>query len=153
MIELGNDAVVGDQNLAFSFEVIDQNPREKTITPPWSPIDIFSRVPTVSRYGDWNVFPYGEQNAIPQTLRNVIYANSIAPGIISKKNGLFWGKGPKLYRETIIEGILRREWIEDEEIESWLETWEWEKYIQKRKFQKTCRKRRDYFLEKYLFLV
>lgn len=132
MIELfDNDAIVGDQNLGFTFEVLEQNPREKHATVPWSPIDIFSKRPMVSRYADWNVFPYGEMNQLPTFLRNVIYSNSIAPGIIGKKNGLFWGKGPKLYKETIVDSVLTREWIEDDEIEKWLDTWDWEKYLQK----------------------
>lgn len=132
MIELENDAIVGDQNLAFTFEVLDQNPREKSnSTNPWSPVDIFSQRPMVSRYGDWNVFPYGEMNQLPNMLRNVIYSNSIVPGQLFQKNGLFWGQGPKLYRESIVDNAIVRENIEDPEIEAWLETWDWEKYLQK----------------------
>ncbi|MFC4688653.1 hypothetical protein ACFO4P_17055 [Epilithonimonas pallida] len=132
MIELENDAIVGDQNLAFTFEVLDQNPREKSnSTNPWSPVDIFSQRPMVSRYGDWNVFPYGEMNQLPNMLRNVIYSNSIVPGQLFQKNGLFWGQGPKLYRESIVDNTIVRENIEDPEIEAWLETWDWEKYLQK----------------------
>ena len=131
MIEfLENDAIVSNQDFAYTFEVID--PREKNnSTAPWSPVDIFSQRPMVSRYGDWNVFPYGEMNQLPNMLRNVIYSNSIVPGHLSKKNGLYWGKGPKLYKETIVDGKIAREHIEDEEIEDWLGTWDWEKYILK----------------------
>lgn len=129
MIELGSDAIVGDENLAFSFEVID--PRQRNPEAAWSPVDIFSRKPVVSRYGDWNVFPYGENNSLPLMIRNIVYANSIAPGILSKKSGLFWGQGPKLYTESIVNGELTRNYIEDSEIEAWLDTWDWEDYILK----------------------
>lgn len=131
MIELDNDLIFGDQHLAFTFEVLEQNPRDKNVTAPWSPLDVFSKRPMVSRYADWNVFPYGDMNQLPLFLRNVIYSNSIVPGQLGKKNGLYWGKGPKLYKEQIIKGKLERETIEDEEIEAWLDTWDWEKYIQK----------------------
>lgn len=131
MIEfLDNDAIVGDQNSAFTFEVID--PREKNnSTTPWSPVDVFSQRPMVSRYGDWNVFPFGEMNNLANNLRNVIYSNSIVPGQLGQKNGLFWGLGPRLYKESIVEGEVKRECVEDEDIQAWLDTWDWEKYIQK----------------------
>lgn len=129
MIELGRDAIVGDENLAFSFEVID--PREKKTDQPWSPVDVFSRKPVVSRYANWNVFPYGEGNQLPLMIRNIVYANSIVPGILSKKTGLFWGQGPVIYVEKKVGGELVRETIEDPEIEAWLETWDWEDYILK----------------------
>ena len=120
MIELDNfDAIVGDSDLGFTFEVLEQDPRESSrSTAPWSPLDIFSQKPYVSRYGDWNVFPYGEMNNLPNLLRNVIYSNSIVPGQLNKKNGLFWGKGPKLYKETIVDGAITREYLEDPQIES-----------------------------------
>lgn len=130
MIELGNDAIVGDENLAFSFEVI--NPRERNTDQPWSPVDVFSRNSVVSRYGgDWNVFPYGENNKIPLMIRNTVYANSIVPGILNKKTGLFWGQGPKLYTEKVINGELTRKYIDDQEVYKWLNTWKWEDYILK----------------------
>ena len=129
MIELGSDALVGDENLAFSFEVID--PREKRTDQPWSPVDIFSRKPIVSRYADWNVFPYGENNQIPLLIRNVVYANSIVPGILNKKTGLFWNQGPQLYTEYKVDGSLVREYLEDQEIQDWLDTWDWQNYILK----------------------
>ena len=55
-----NNAIVGDENSAFTFEVI--NPRENiTSQNPWSPIDAFSSKGFVSRYADWNVFPFGSR--------------------------------------------------------------------------------------------
>ena len=133
MIELDNfDAIIGDSDLGFTFEVLEQDPRESSnSTAPWSPLDIFSQKPYVSRYGDWNVFPFGEFNSLPNLLRNVIYSNSIVPGQLNKKNGLFWGKGPKLYKESVVDGVIKREYLEDPQIESWLDSWDWEKYIQK----------------------
>ena len=97
-----NAAIVGDENSAFTFEVI--NPRENvTSQQPWSPIDAFSTRGFVSRYADWNVFPFGNNGNLPAQIRNIVYSNSIVPGMINRKVGLNWGKGPKLYAEDFDE--------------------------------------------------
>lgn len=114
---------------SFTFEVID---KQRQLNAPWSPLDVFSNRPFVSRYGDWNVFPYGEGNNLPLIIRNIVYSNSIAPGIISRKTGLNWGKGPKLYEEKFDkDGVLWRQYQEDAEIQAWLDTWDYEKYLLK----------------------
>ena len=126
-----NAAIVGDENSAFTFEVI--NPRENvTSQQPWSPIDAFSTRGFVSRYADWNVFPFGNNGNLPAQIRNIVYSNSIVPGMINRKVGLNWGKGPKLYAEDFDEkGNLIRKYQRNPEIEKWLKSWEWEKYLLK----------------------
>ena len=132
MIEyLEDDALVRgyEDRSSFTFEVID---RKRELNNPWSPLDVFSNRPFVSRYGDWNVFPYGEGNNLPLIIRNIVYSNSIAPGIISRKTGLNWGKGPKLYEEKFDEeGVLWRHYQDDPEIQAWLDSWDYEKYLMK----------------------
>ena len=82
-----NNAIVGDEKSAFTFEVI--NPRENiTSQNPWSPIDAFSSKGFVSRYADWNVFPFGSSNNLPIQIRNIVYSNSIVPGMMNRKLGL-----------------------------------------------------------------
>lgn len=127
MIEfLGDDAIVNGP-AAFTFEVID---KKRQINDPYYSMDMFSTSAFSSVYGDWKVFPYGENNDLPIQLRNIIYSNSIAPGILNKKTGMNWGKGPKLYEEKFDEkGILFRQYQEDDEIQSWLDTWGYEEYI------------------------
>lgn len=126
-----NAAIVGDETTAFTFEVI--NPRENiTNQNPWSPIDAFSTRGYVSRYADWNVFPFGNGNNLSVQIRNIVYSNSIVPGMINRKVGLNWGKGPKLYLEDYDDnGVLVRKYQRNKEIERWLKSWDWEKYILK----------------------
>ena len=126
-----NNAIVGDENSAFTFEVI--NPRENiTSQNPWSPIDAFSSKGFVSRYADWNVFPFGSSNNLPVQIRNIVYSNSIVPGMMNRKLGLNWGKGPKLYAEEFDEkGNLVRKYQRNAEVEKWLKSWNWEKYLLK----------------------
>lgn len=129
---LGDDAIVGDEQCGFTFEVIDEKRQHAREAKPWSPLDAFNMRGFVSSYDGWNVFPYGENNDLPMKIRNTVYANSIVPGILSKKTGMNWGKGPKLYKEKFDDaGNLTRLYQDDNEVKEWLDTWDWEKYILK----------------------
>lgn len=123
-----NTAINKDPATAFTFEVLDRKREENQ---PWSPLDVFSGRPFVSRFGDWNVFPYGENNNLPLIVRNIIYSNSIVPGIIGKKTGINWGRGPMLYKEKFNNGAYEREYVQDKEVQKWLDSWDWEKYAMK----------------------
>lgn len=81
--------------------------------------------------GDYRVFPYGANNDLPKTIKDVIQNNSIAPGILKKKTQLIWGKGPQLYKETIKDNVLVREWTEDRKVINWLESWDYIDYLTK----------------------
>lgn len=130
MIEFIDDsaAIVAGANASFTYEVIDKRREDNN---PWSPLDIFNITPFVSRYADWNVFPYGENNRLPIFIRNIVYSNSIAPGILNKKTQLNWGQGPKLYEEKFVDGELQRDYKDDPEVQKWLDTWDYETYLAK----------------------
>lgn len=130
MIEFLSDdaAIVQGDRTAFTFEVID---KRRGSTQPWSPLDAFANRGYVSRFADWNVFPYGENNALPLYIRNVVYANSIVPGILNKKTGLNWGRGPQLYEEHHEDGILVRKYKADPAIQKWLDSWNSDRFLLK----------------------
>ncbi|MCO4303218.1 hypothetical protein [Riemerella anatipestifer] len=130
MIEFIDDynAINIDEQCAFTYETIDKRREEHK---PWSPLDVFEARPFVSRYDDWNVFPYGENNQLPLLIRNIVYSNSIAPGILNKKTQLNWGQGPKLYEEKFVNGTLVREYKDDLEVQEWLDSWDYEGYLAK----------------------
>ena len=123
-----NLAINNDPSTAFTFEIIDKRREENR---PWSPLDVFNARGYVSRYADWNVFPYGENNKLPEIVRNIVYSNSIVPGILGKRTGLNWGRGPQLYRDVPVNGKIEREYVYDQEIWDWLNSWDWEKYAMK----------------------
>lgn len=129
MIEfLGDDAIVGGQS-AFTFEVID---KKRQANEPYFSMDMFTPSLFQAVHGDWKVFPYGENNELPIQIRNIVYSNSISPGILNKKTGMNWGKGPKLYEEKFDEkGKLYREYKNDAEVQAWLDTWDYEGYLAK----------------------
>ena len=125
---IGRNAIVSTEDVGFTFEAAE-NPRDfnkyKTTveTLDWTDRDY--------QLGNYNVYPYGTNNDLPKVIKDTVHENYIAPGILKKKAGLLWGKGPKLYTEEIVGGELVRNWVEDREIETWMEDWDAESYIQK----------------------
>lgn len=115
---------------AFTFEVIDKRRRDST--PAYNPLDAFTNRGYVSRFGEWNIFPYGENNAVPLSIRNVVYSNSIVPGILTKKTGLNWGRGAHLYEETYDgDGALVRKYQDSKAIWKWLDSFAADRLILK----------------------
>lgn len=87
----------------------------------------------VSTYnvGDYIVHPYGYNNDLPETIRDVVQRNYLAPGLLTKKTQLVWGVGPKLYTERIVNGKLVKELVEDKEVQDWLDSFDAEGYLLK----------------------
>lgn len=126
---VGEDAIVHNEKVAFTYQVAAETPRElaesrtKNNTLDWS-----SRT---NYLGDYIVHPYGSNNDLPELIRNVVQNNYIAPGILKKKTQLLWGSGPKLFKEVIDNGKLVKQWQDDAAIQAWLDSWDAEDYILK----------------------
>lgn len=119
---IGRDAIVETEDICFSFQSVDKSPREFNEGRQYNPIDWNGQEGII---GEYKVYPYGTDDCLPTTIKDVVQNNSIAPGIITKKNGLLWGSGPKLYIEEIDEkeNKLVKKWQKDEEVEDWLAPW------------------------------
>lgn len=81
--------------------------------------------------GDFIVYAYGNNNDLPSILKDIVQRNYIAPGLLRKKSQLLWGSGPSLYKEEFSEGMKKRMWQEDAEIQSWLDSWDYIEYLLK----------------------
>lgn len=129
MIEFhGDNAIVNADDVSFTFETVDK-PREfEGNRPRESSLDW-----TEDHYhiGNWRIYPYGDDNNLPKMIKDIVHNNDKAPGILKKRTQLLWGKGPKLYRESIINNEIVREWVDDAEVQEWLDSWDAESYIQK----------------------
>ena len=93
----GRNAIVYSPNSVFAYEVTESTPefdRTDSISP-------FLWTYNLNYYEGFKVLPYGNRNDLPQLLRDVVYDNPNIPGVMEKKQGLIWGKGPQLYREII----------------------------------------------------
>lgn len=125
----GDNAVVTGDKIAFSYRT--NNPEELRESNEERRIDNLEWTNQANYIGDYIVFPHGNHNDLPTLIRDVIYQNYIAPGLLKKKTNLLWGKGPKLYEEKFEDGVLRRDWQSNTEIEDWMRSWNAEEYILK----------------------
>ena len=129
----GQNAVVETNDVVFSFEV-SENPRDFDKTRKIDSEDSlnWSTANTQYHIDKWRILPFGDNNDLPLVIKNVVQNNSKVPGILQKKTGMLWGKGPKLYKEGFdSEFNLVREWQSDDEIETWLDSWNAEEYLHK----------------------
>lgn len=124
----GINAIVDTGDIAFTFESAE-NPREfDKYRIPHENLDWTNQEYQI---GNYRVFPYGSNNDLPKTIKDVVQNNSIAPGILKKKVQLLWGKGPQLYTEEIVDNKLQRTWVQDTRVQNWLESWDYQDYLMK----------------------
>jgi hypothetical protein len=124
---IGRGAIVDTDDVAFTYQV-SETPRDFYKSKVVDNLDWNDR----SNYiGDYIVYPFGANNDLPDIIKRVVQTNYIAPGILKKKTQLIWGLGPQLYKEKIVDGVLSREWVEDDEILKWLQSWNYEEFLLK----------------------
>lgn len=128
----GKDAVVSSPAAVFSYQVTDLDVVRENSSAYAEKEFLWSS--SQLAFDDYQIIPYGNKNNIPQLLRDVVYSNPNIPGVFEKKQGLLWGQGPALYRETFKDGkngnkIKVREWQENKQITAWLENWDYLDYL------------------------
>ena len=124
----GNNAIVDTGDVAFTFESAE-NPRDfKKDRITETNQDWTEQEYTLANY---RVYPYGYGNDLPKVIKDIVSSNALAPGMLTKKTQLIWGKGPKLYKESFENGEMIRSWVADREVQNWLDSWQAEDYILK----------------------
>jgi hypothetical protein len=114
-------------NVAFSYEVTERprdlvNQRNKTDSLDWNRYNNFM-------IGDYRIHPYGDQNDLPEQIRQVIQNHYMASSQLTKKTQMMWGQGPHLYKESFKNGYLEREWVNDIDVWNWIKSWDGEDYL------------------------
>lgn len=119
--------IVSTPSTCFSFSVEDPgfDPRQD------GPVEHFGWGQSMQLIDGIELLPYGYKNDMPQLLRDTVYNNADIPGVMEKKQQLFWGQGPLLYRDAIIDKKPGREWQFDADIQSWLDSFNYKKYLYK----------------------
>jgi hypothetical protein len=123
---IGRDAIVQSEKICFTYQALDSTPRELSTNRAANDLKFNSQYQVL---GDYVFYPYGYNNDLPNVIKEVIQKNYLAPGILKKKTQLLWGSGPKLYKETIENRQLIRDWQDDSEVMAWLESWDFETYL------------------------
>lgn len=125
---IGRNAIVDTPDVAFTYQV-SETPRDfYQLKGNRNDLDWNDKHNYI---GDYMVYPFGANDDLPDTIKQVVQTNYIAPGILKKKTQLIWGMGPQLYQEKIKNGILTREYVEDDTISAWLHSWNYEDYLLK----------------------
>ena len=129
MIDYINDsqAIVGDDKVAYTFAAVSDSPRDfDSFRRPGDTLDWNNQA---NYFGDYLIMPFGANNDLPDYIREVVYQNYIAPGLINRKVELLWGMGPRLYVEKIVGNRITRQWVEVDEILTWLHSFDFETYL------------------------
>lgn len=90
----------------------------------WTPSSFMMRGGVVNgleymNAGGVNVIPYGHDNDLPGYVRRLLERFYAGEGIMSKKTGLQWGEGPRLYMDAVDESnVLYRSWQVGEEADA-----------------------------------
>lgn len=72
----------------------------------------------------YNAYCRGTDNRQCERIEKDIKRNRLLPRLISKQVNMLYGRGPKIYKETLKEGKPAKEWTEEPLIQEWLESWE-----------------------------
>ncbi len=132
----GANGIVRDYDAGVIFvyerENTPDNPSPRKLKQ--SPHDKFNWDDDTYEFGEYLIHPFGDTNDLPTVIKNILFDNYMAPGLLHKKTQLLWGQGPLLYKEEYrpdSNGIPRpvRIWQHDKEIQDWLESWEYIDYL------------------------
>lgn len=124
----GNNGYVNVDASVYTFEVMAS---QNLASPGTLPFYNSARRLLPMRIGDIEFIPEGENNRMPEELREILDENNQTPGVLKKVTGLIWGQGPAFFEERFEEGKRKKFWSDDVEIEKWLNDWDYEEYLQK----------------------
>lgn len=126
MIEfVDGGAIVSADKVAFTYATTE-TPRELH---QLQQRETFKWTERQDYIGDYIIYPFGDNNNLPEQIKQVVFNNSLAPGILNKRAQLLWGSGPLLYAEDITGGKVVRTWTKDNAIQGWLNKWDYKDYI------------------------
>lgn len=123
-VDSGN--IVSSDKMAYTYAAATDTPRELKEN---HTRDSLNWTQAQNYINEYIVYPYGDNNDLPEQIKQAVFNNALAPGILTKKAQLLWGSGPKLYKETFENRVLVRDWQDNAQIQAWLDTWDYEDYL------------------------
>jgi hypothetical protein len=120
--------VITQGEMVYTYEVVGS---QQFAQPSVLPFYTRTRRLLPMKIGEFNIVPHGEQNNLPEEIRQILDDNNLTPEILNKQAQLLWGQGPALYEDVHTDGVRIRKWQPDTEIESWLRSWDYEDYLLK----------------------
>lgn len=112
-----------DESNVISFQMGD-NPMSAMDDPGFSNTD-YSGLPDLQwqSINGYQVCSRGYNNMKCEEVASDIKQNRLLPRLITKQVNMLYGNGPAVYCIKLIDGKLKKEWVECDEIMSWLESW------------------------------
>lgn len=127
--DFGNYGIIIDGSACYTYETVST---EKLAQPGILPFYNNNRALIPMRIGEFDIIPNGEQNQMPEELRQLLNDNNLSPGILQKRAFMLWGQGPALYQYQFENGVRKKFWISDPEIENWLKSFNYEDFLHKK---------------------
>ena len=86
----------------------------------------------------YQVCARGRNNALCEDVAREIKRNRILPRLYRKQAKMLYGHGPMPYRNVMHEGKLRREYVEEPEVQAWFNSWQAKGLPSVQEFCKAC---------------
>jgi hypothetical protein len=86
----------------------------------------------------YQVCARGRNNALCEDVAREIKRNRILPRLYRKQAKMLYGHGPMPYRNVMHEGKLRREYVEEPEVQAWFNSWQSKGMPSVQEFCKAC---------------
>ena len=156
----GNVGCYLNDGNTFTFQ-FGENPAASPLS-PLSPISAAATVPGSSAAGQspiafspmqpqflgiqgYQVLARGYNNALCDEVTMEIKQNRLLPRLYSKQIKMLYGHGPVIYRQTIEDNKLKRQYTSIPEVEQWLNSWPSKGMQSVREFCLACIKNYYYF--------
>lgn len=122
---VGNFGCYLDDNNVISFQMGD-DPQASMLAPdPMFPMTNAGDYPDVQWQSiqGFQVCSRGYNNRKCEEIASDIKKNRLLPRLITKQVNMLYGHGLAVYKTTIADGKLKKEWMDCPEITDWLDSW------------------------------
>lgn len=121
---LGHIGWYKDGSTTLTFQLGDKSPGSSDSYSKQSEELNSIALPQVGRYGNYNVLLKGSNNLLPEEIAGMVNKNRLLPKLLEKQIYLLYGRGLHVFKPTLVDGKVSREWIIDSPIMEWLNNWQ-----------------------------
>lgn len=108
--------------IAFSIDGLDDPLFSDARRPEGVKSDIYKRV------GEYRLLCRGNDDRSCEEIEAALKANRLMPSLINKQVRLLYGRGPRIYIQSVEDGQeddgINKNWVSEPTIQKWLESWQ-----------------------------
>lgn len=115
----GRLGYIKDGESVYTFQI------GNSTTSPSIDLDAFPQLvtPPVLNFAGYKVYLMGNNNNLPNEIKQMIGGNRLLPQLIEKQVTALFGQGPMVYKLEYEDKKVHRNWTEQDQIQSWLDGW------------------------------